>query len=231
MPVLTREQSRELDRRALTEYGLPALVLMENAARSVCAFALEMLGTRAADTHPTRIVIACGPGNNGGDGLAAARHLRIAGADVRIVLLDERCAGDCAQHLRVARAMRQPIQVWAESGTIEPCDLLIDALFGTGLSRPLDTRATSLVRAINDSRSRTSVVRTLAVDVPTGLDADTGNPVGGSDEPVVRADATITLCTAKPGLLAPHAERFVGELRVGEIGVPRELIESVANPL
>jgi NAD(P)H-hydrate epimerase len=224
--VLTAAQSREVDRLALAEFGLPTLVLMENAARAVAEVALGAL--RGADA-PSVLILA-GPGNNGGDALAAARHLHNAGAAVEVVLAypQEACKSDCALHLSVVTRMGIPVRTWDVGpplASMHP-SLIIDGVFGTGLARGLDAGTAALVRAANDLAGSGPLV--LAVDVPTGMDADTGGAVAGS--PVVRADATIAFAALKPGLLAAHAASFVGTLIVSDIGVPRELVRRLGTP-
>lgn len=227
--VLTSAQSRELDRLALAEFGLPTLVLMENAARAVADVALDVL-----EESPGEVLVLAGPGNNGGDALAAARHLHNAGIAVGVVLAYPAAIskGDCALHLRTARAMHIPVRAW-EVGrplTAGAPGLIIDGVFGTGLARPLDTSTAALVHAANALASAGPLV--LAVDVPTGLDADTGLPVGGGPaHSVVRADATVTFGAAKPGLLSLAAQALVGEVIVADIGVPAELVRRLGTPL
>lgn len=227
--ILTAAQSREVDRLALTEFGLPTLVLMENAARAVADVALDAL--KHSD-HPAVLILA-GPGNNGGDALAAARHLHNAGAAVDIVLAypPEACKGDCALHLRTVQHMNIPLRTWnpahplTSTSTTTPT-LIIDGLFGTGLARPLDATTAALIHAANALAAAAPLM--LAVDLPTGMDADSGNPVGES--PIIRADATVTFAALKPGLLALAAQSFVGEVIVGDIGVPQELLRRLGTP-
>ena len=255
--LLTTAQCREVDRLALEEFGLPGLVLMENAARHVAVAALDMLddgnarppvragieGKEGSEAHAERggtrghVLVIAGPGNNGGDGLAAARHLHNLGVGVDVLLAypASACRGDCAVHLRTVQSMGLPVREWA--GVLTPPGvatprLIIDALFGTGLALALDERASSIVRAVNTA-SASGGVRVLCVDVPTGMDADTGLAAGGGGGAgeIVRADTTITFAGVKPGLLAAAARPLVGNLLVGDIGVPRELIERLGTPL
>lgn len=223
-PVLSAEQARLIDRIAAEEYGLPTIVLMENAAR---ALAVEA-AAEARRTRCTRILICAGTGKNGGDGMAAARHLHNAGLEVRIALLDEPAAPDARVHLGVARRMGIPIGPWASepelSGGAGTGGLvIIDAILGTGLSKPVAGPASDLIGAINARRGLGAAV--VAADVPSGLDANLGIPLGAC----VRADLTVTFAGVKRGLLVHGAAALVGRVVVGEIGVPREIIARVAQ--
>lgn len=208
--IFTRESVRKLDRLAVEQYHIPSIVLMENAAIAIAAAALKMVRR----IRNPRITIYCGPGNNGGDGLAAARHLHNAGARISIILSGpmSRYAGDAAINLGIVKAMKLPIH----SATHRPTrtDLIIDALLGTGLDRPVQGVIAKLINQINRPKSPV-----LAVDIPSGLDADTGHPLGAA----VRANHTITLVGLKVGFLTPHAKVYLGKVSVGDIGIPREL--------
>jgi len=225
--VLTREAVREVDRRAVEELGVPSIVLMENAALALADAAIGVL----CETGGRRALVVCGPGSNGGDGLAVARHLHNAGADVRVALAGRAGAyrGDASINLEIVERMGLAIAdasegSLADAGDPRP-DLVVDALFGTGLTRPLEGAMAALVGQINDLRARGALV--LAVDLPSGLDADRGEVLGA----VVRADLTVTLAGVKPGLLRLEAQEVVGELIVGDIGCPRELIEELGDPI
>ena len=212
MGDLTREQSRRVDQLAMEELGLPGIVLMENAARGLASIALEM----AADRDGT-VGICCGPGNNGGDGLAVARHIANAGRAVRIHLA---VAGypegsDPAVHLGVVRAMRLPIESGPPSGEAV---LWIDGLFGTGLTRAVEGTFRTAIEALNSSEAPI-----LAIDIPSGLDADTGWPHGTA----VRATVTGTMVAPKVGFRRGDGAVYTGTVRVVDIGVPPGLIERV----
>lgn len=215
MLTFSRAGIRSLDLIAVTRYRIPSILLMENAAIAITREALSI--ARANQS----VTIICGPGNNGGDGLAAARHLHIAGRNVRILLAAPRArfSGDAATNLAIVRAMRLPIAP-ATSRFGRP-HLIIDALFGTGLDRPVTGAAAEVIARIN--RSRAPV---LSVDIPSGLDADTGLPLGAA----VRATRTLTLVGRKQGFDVPGARRFTGPVRVGDIGIPPELARAHALP-
>lgn len=222
--TLSREGARSIDRAAVEEYGLPNIVLMENAAGAIEAEAIEAL-----DGVDGLVLICCGPGNNGGDGLAAARRLHNAGVRVAIALCAEEASvkGDAAVHLRVAKKMDLPLRTVRSAedlellvrATEEPA-MVIDALFGTGLDRAMEGAAAAAANWINEREGEGLFV--LAVDIPSGLDADTGEALGGL---AVHADVTVALAGVKRGMLAATAGDYVGEIVVGDIGAPAELLE------
>jgi NAD(P)H-hydrate epimerase len=231
--ALTRAQSRELDRRAIEHYGIPGMVLMENAGRG-CADALERLGIRG------NVVILCGKGNNAGDGFVIARHLEIRGHSCRVLLLapPAELRGDAAANFAVLKKTEVPIvelckDIAPDSMSaaelrqqlLTECadaDWLVDALFGTGAQGdprpPFDT-------AIEVINSRQPPTRVLAVDVPSGLDCDTGSPSAHT----VRADHTCTFAALKTGYTQSVAQPYVGTVEVCDIGVPPLLLEEVAK--
>lgn len=216
---LKRNQLREIDRRAIEDYHIPGIVLMENAARSF----VELLSTHV-DPRDLSVTIVCGGGNNGGDGFAIARHLHNRGSHVDLVLATHaEFRGDALTNRKIAEAMG------IESTCVEGAedvinkhavDLLIDAVFGTGLSRPVDSDMGILFAIMNECG-----LPVIAVDVPSGLDCDTGEPLGAC----VRATRTITFVAEKIGFANPASKQYTGEVVVGDIGCPRELIEAVAK--
>jgi NAD(P)H-hydrate epimerase len=190
---------------------------MENAgggaARAVEAMAL------AGTPLPEPIIIVCGPGNNGGDGFVAARHLHNAGRDVRIHVAGRAAyapGSDAAVNFEIARRMGIPLSHPdpPASGRALGAGTVIDALFGTGLSRPLGPPFADWVRAINACGAPV-----IALDVPSGLDADTGDVLGAA----VRADVTLTFAAAKVGFARGSGPGLAGEVRVVDIGLPRAL--------
>lgn len=225
--LLNREASRALDRLAHDEFGIPSIVLMENASRHVADVALDAL----EDVDDPSITVVCGPGHNGGDGLAAARHLSNAGVRVTIALAADpaRLAGDAAAHLGIVRRMGLPIREIAP-GAASPdvfsgSHLIIDALLGTGLDRPVQAALAEMILAVNAARAAGALV--LAVDLPSGLDADSGKVLGAA----VHADLTVTFCGLKPCFLSIEGQALVGEVVVADIGAPRVLIERLGKRL
>lgn len=213
--ALTREQCREIDRIATEELRIPGLLLMENAAIGIAAAAQELGAGRGL------VVVVCGPGNNGGDGLAAARHLANRGADVRVQLAlpadAYRDGSDAATNLAIARAMGIPI---LENLDLSRPALVIDALLGTGLVRDIREPFRTAVAAINGAGCPV-----LAVDLPSGLDANSGEARGGA----VRATVTATMVAPKVGFARKDGPLHVGRVVVVDIGVPPSVVERVAR--
>jgi hydroxyethylthiazole kinase-like uncharacterized protein yjeF len=209
--LLTPEEMGRADALAIAG-GVPGVSLMEAAGRAVADAAIDLVASKGA-----AISVMCGPGNNGGDGFVAARLLREQGYRVRVGLLGsrERLAGDAA-----AVAERWGAEVESlTSATLNGADLIIDALFGAGLSRPLDGAAAEVAEAIN-----TSGKPVLAVDVPSGLDGSAGAALG----PVVQAMRTVTFFRMKPGHLLLPGRRLCGEVRLNDIGIPDRVLDDVA---
>jgi NAD(P)H-hydrate epimerase len=217
---LTRDEVREIDRRAIEEYGVPGVVLMENAGRG----AAELLISLAVHG---RVVICCGKGNNGGDGLVIARHLDNRRVPVQVLLFcrPEELTGDAAVNLRIVQRARLPLAVHAErsfdlaavASVLAGTEWVVDALFGTGLSGPVRAPFDQIITAINESGARV-----LAVDIPSGLDCDTGRPLGTT----VRAHHTATFVALKKGFVEPAAQEWLGKVHVIDIGAPRCLLQS-----
>ena len=217
MPSLTRAQSREIDRIAIDDWHLPGIVLMENAARGITDVAARLL--RASHLPQNAISIVCGPGNNGGDGFAVARHLLNRGCAVSVHLLADPAGysegGDSAVNLAVLRRMNASLRT---DLSLHDAGLVIDALFGTGLDRDLQEPYSGAVRAINAAQ-----VPVLAVDIPSGLDADTGFLHGVA----VKADCTATMVAPKRGFTCGEGPHHCGRIEIIDIGVPRAIVDSV----
>lgn len=236
--VFSRKQIRELDRRAAEEHAMPTLLLMENAARGVAGIILEGLqGVEAA-----HVLIVCGPGNNGGDGLALARHLHNHDLRVTVLLAAPmgKYVGDARVNLTIAQRMGLRIVDGAErpAGRFaelvsekEPPHVVVDALFGTGLDRAPVGSMSELIGEMNGYKRQGAPL--IAIDVPSGLDADSGMPMGEDlgDGGVVLADLTIALAGVKAGFMAPGARAYVGELAVIDIGAPKELVAALGHRL
>jgi NAD(P)H-hydrate epimerase len=215
--LLSRDEARALDRRAMDECGVPGVVLMENAGRG-CAELLQSLGIHG------RVVVCCGKGNNGGDGFVIARHLDNAGVDVAVQLFADPAGltGDAAVMYRVLAHSGPPIVT--HPGNVDEAQLrrelaradwVVDALFGSGLTGALRAPFDRIVSAINESPARV-----FAVDIPSGLDCDTGLPLGAT----VRAHHTATIAAMKKGFDKPEAQEWLGKAHVIDMGVPRRLL-------
>ncbi len=217
---LTREQVRRVDAIAMEKYRMPGVILMENAARAAAEAAWEIL----EKTGRFKVLVICGGGNNGGDGLAAARHLHNRGADISILLTTDpgKYSGDAQVNWQIAQAMKLPMTKAEPSGISKSkADLIIDAIFGTGLTQAPRAPFADIAGAINALH-----LPILAVDIPSGMDCDTGLPLG---ETCVRAARTVTFVAEKIGFDQPKAREFLGEVIVADIGCPRELVEEVAQ--
>jgi len=217
IPILSSVQARAFDRFLSERCAVPGLLLMENAGRNAASAVHERLGQAA------RVLCVCGTGNNGGDGFVLARHLLRLGHDVRVVLLGrgEQVAGDARVNLDAWRGIGGGLlEIDTDTGVKERLDALwdgadgiVDALFGTGLSRELSGRFRAAVESMNGSGRRV-----FALDLPSGMHADTGSALGIA----VRAQVTITFGHPKPGLLTTSGADLCGELVVADLGVPSE---------
>lgn len=212
--VLDRASVRAVDRAAVEEYGIPGVVLMENAARGLADEAMRML---AGSGRAPSVLIVCGSGNNGGDGFALGRHLHNHGAGVRFVSLGTPRPGtDAALNRGICRAMHLHESPAEDLRKHLDCDLIVDAIFGTGLDRPVSGVPAQIIERINDAGRPV-----LAVDIPSGLDCDTGEPLGTA----VRATRTVTFVGLKPAMSIPAARPYLGQVTVAPIGAPVELLE------
>jgi hydroxyethylthiazole kinase-like uncharacterized protein yjeF len=215
--VLTPHEMGEVD-RATIEAGIPGIVLMENAAGRV----VEYIARRFSPVSEQRIVVVCGKGNNGGDGLAIARqlHIRFNPRHLWIVLISdpEELSGDAAANLQMLRA--SGAQEYREFGPeMRPATLVVDAILGTGLSGPAKGAALDAILEINSAFPFAKVV---AVDIPSGLSGESGTPPGE----YVRADATVTFTAPKVCHVMPPACGLMGELEIAPIGSPPLMYES-----
>jgi NAD(P)H-hydrate epimerase len=219
--TLNRQQCRELDRRANDEYGVPSIVLMENAGRGVadklCQFGID-----------GRVVILCGPGNNGGDGYVIARHLDLRGVPVQLIEVgapsrrgDADEPSDAAINRLIAQRAGLPLVTLADAASLpdllQGASWVVDALLGTGSQGEPREPFAAVINAINQAGRPV-----VAVDVPSGLDCDLGvvSPV------TIRALHTCTFVAAKPGFYLPDADAYTGTIHVLDIGAPRSLVEN-----
>ena len=234
--LFTRAQSRIVDELAINRYGIPGMVLMENAGRGVAEILTRegagLLSTQAGDDNgPARqAAILCGKGNNAGDGFVIARHLEILGFSSKVLLLasPDELKGDARQNFEILTHTDVPlIDLFSADDLINAleseaydADCLIDAMLGTGAQgEPREP-----IRTAIEWMNRQSAIR-VAIDVPSGLDCDTGRAAGCC----VRADHTCTFVAAKVGFVEPSASEYVGRLHVVSIGVPPALIIEAAK--
>lgn len=221
VPSLSAAEMAAVDRRMIDEIGVSDAMLMETAGRAVAEVARRMLP--GGDAVGRQIVIACGSGNNGGDGLVAARHLTAWGADVAVWLTrpTDQLKGLPAQQAGILDRLGVPAQAIGGTTPVIVADLVIDALLGFSTDRPPAGAAAALIEAINASRAPV-----LAVDNPSGLNVTTGEVY----DPCVRAAATVTLALPKIGLLAPAARDVTGTLLLADIGVPPGVTAAAGHP-
>lgn len=211
MRAVTALEMQELDRRAIEVFGIPSIVLMENAGRGVSEVALRMLNPASGK----RIAIFCGTGNNGGDGFVAGRYLAKKGLQLNVYIVGEksRIKADAGINLNIMEKMGIIAQEIAVPVDIE-ADLVIDAIFGTGFKGKVKDPAASIISYLNKSD-----IPVLSVDVPSGLDADTGEALPEA----VRARKTVTMQFPKKGFYIGKGPEYVGEVITVDIGIPCEV--------
>src|SRR5436190_20515192 len=226
MRVLNSAQMREADRQTVADIGIPALVLMENAGRQAVA-AMEAMYT---DLSERQVAILCGRGNNGGDGFVVARTLVQRGVDVSVFLLGRVAdvRGDARTNLEILGRMGLTVvevsdsQAWElHSSEVSDCNLIVDAIFGTGLNAPISGLIETVIADVN-----TSGIPVVAIDLPSGLSADTPEQHG----PVVDAALTVTLAAPKLSLVLPPGETLAGDIVIADIGIPGEVIDHLDGP-
>ena len=226
MRVLSAEQMREADRRTIEDIGIPSLVLMENAGRQVVTAmqaAFEQLGS-------LRVAVLAGRGNNGGDGFVIARVLSQRGVDVTVFVLGALAdvRGDARVNLEILGRLGFAVvevpgeEAWElHASELADCDLVVDAVFGTGLRTPLTGFYETVVADLNSLGAAI-----VAVDLPSGLSADTNEVIG----PAVEADLTVTFAAPKLPLVLPPARALAGELVIVDIGIPPQVIDELEGP-
>ena len=215
--ILSREMVRQVDRCAIEEYHIPGLVLMENAGRG-CVDVLCQLGVQGP------VIICCGKGNNAGDGLVMARHLDLRGFAVRLLFWSDpsELTGDAGRNYQIAHHAALPMHHFTSpydeadmARELNGADWIIDALLGTGAHGEPRAPLDAVINQLNAHPARK-----LAVDVPSGLDCDSG----AAAQHCFRADHTCTFIAAKPGLVTSDAPQWVGQLHVLDIGTPSRLL-------
>lgn len=227
-PPLSREQVRRVDQIAIERFGIPGIELMEHAGRGTAEL-LQSVGIHG------KVTICCGSGNNGGDGFVIARHLAQAGHSVQVLLFADpaKLRGDAATNYTVMTKLDVPlrnvahdIEYEAVTDLFAGTEWIVDALLGTGATGMPRPPYPAVIRGINIASVGGSKV--LAVDLPSGLDADAGEPFrdeSGRYGPCVKADITATFVARKLGFERPSSREFTGDVDVIDIGVPPEVIE------
>jgi hydroxyethylthiazole kinase-like uncharacterized protein yjeF len=215
--VMSRDEVRAFDSWAINELGVPGVVLMENAGRS-CA---ELIKEKLTGVDGAKVCLFCGTGNNGGDGYVIARHLLSSGFGVVVVIVGERgrVKGDAKTNLDILEGSSQRIDELSLNdpdiagrvqGFAADADMLVDGIFGTGLKGQLSDEYKRLIESINGQDCPI-----LAVDIPSGLDCDSGRPLGAA----IKANYTVTFAAVKTGFAAGSASEYTGEIFVASIGV------------
>jgi len=215
--VMTRQQVRNFDSWAINTLGIPGSVLMENAGAGCSQVIMKHL----AGIDCPSVCILCGPGNNGGDGFVIARHLANASIRTTVVICadKDRISGDAKINFDIIKKMNIPIeQMDMTTGAIAEqlkgytasCDILIDAIFGTGLKGTLRSEYIELINAVGVQKTPV-----IAVDIPSGLDCDSGHPLGSA----IKAIATVTFVAVKKGFTLPEAKQYTGDVFIASIGI------------
>ncbi len=217
---------READRRTIEDIGIPSLVLMENAGRQVVA-AMEAMHGELLE-HP--VAVLCGRGNNGGDGYVVARTLLQRGVDVSVFLIGQvvDVRGDARINLEVLGRLGLSVVEIAENqawelhfSEVSDCALIVDAIFGTGLNAPVSGLVASVIADVNASG-----ITVVSIDLPSGLTADSADPIGDS----IEADTTVTLAAPKLPLVLPPGETRAGDIVIADIGIPAAILDAVDGP-
>src|SRR2546428_3861476 len=226
MRVLNSAQMREADRRTIQEIGISSLVLMENAGRQAVA-AMEAMYSDLSDRH---VAVLCGQGNNGGDGFVVARTLVQRGVDVSVFLIGRvaEVRGDARTNLEILGRLGLTVVEIADSqawelhfSEVSDCTLIVDAMFGTGLNAPVSGLIESVIADVNASG-----IPVVSIDLPSGLSADSADPIGDS----IEAGMTVTLAAPKLPLVLPPAETRAGDIVIADIGIPSDILETVEGP-
>jgi NAD(P)H-hydrate epimerase len=209
--TFSTDQMKEIERRTVEEFGIPSLILMEHAGKAVANAAAGL-----AKPFEGTVAVICGPGNNGGDGFVAARHLYNRGYDVSVFLVKDETqikAGDALANYNILKKMRIPCSKFESL----PGDtsIIVDAMLGTGTKGEITGAYKNIIEAVNKTN-----IPVASVDIPSGIDADTGAVLGCA----VKAAITVTFAGAKTGLVANAAKPYLGSLVIVDIGIPRLLI-------
>ncbi len=224
MRVVTAEEMKTLDKAAIEDYGIAGMVLMENAGRQVVETIRQVLG----EVRGKVIRIFIGKGNNGGDGLVIARHLLNMGAEVKVLALADvdESTGDAAANLKIWRKMGQKIYSLHQGDGINivrlvlmNTDLIVDAIYGTGFRGMVSDKVGRIIEVLNESGKPI-----IAVDIPSGLEADTGKAKG----PCIQATHTVTFGLPKLGLILESGVDYAGQLHIADISIPAVLVEKYA---
>lgn len=214
MNLYTNEEMRAIDRDAMSRYGIAGTTLMDNAGRAIASFIAEHY------SKDTQVAVVCGKGNNGGDGFACAHHLSNMGFRKIIVILlphKEEIRGDALYHFEKIDLNKISIKTHDEIHVLKDCQLIVDAILGTGLKEEVREPYRAIIHFINAIQKQV-----VSIDVPSGLSSDTGEVLGTC----IRAHATVTLAGMKVGVVLNQAAAYVGHLHIKDIGIPSALLKS-----
>lgn len=223
MKLVTAKQMQSLDATAIEQYNIPGIDLMEKAGQST----VEAIVARFGSPVDKQVTIVVGPGNNGGDGLVIARlfHLQGGRPEVFMLVAADKLKGDARTNFERLAQLPVPVHYLLDNDTINPIKdplakswLVVDSLFGTGLTRDIAGRFAEVIRAVNEADRPV-----VAVDIPSGLCSDTGRPLGIC----IRAELTVTFGLAKTGQVSYPGKTYVGELVIADIGIPSEAVQQL----
>ncbi len=205
MYLLSTKEMKEVERIAIEDMGVPSIVLMENAARNTAEIIIEQ--------NPKSVIVIAGKGNNGGDGLAIARHLLTNNIKTKVYFIGDKnkSTKDCATNLQILENYKANIEYGSDKINFYNCDVIVDSLVGTGLKRRLSDEYINIVDKINKSGKFV-----ISVDCPTGINSDSGDDYGVA----VNADITVTFHMAKIGLMLYPAYSHAGKIKIVDIGIP-----------
>lgn len=215
---LTSKQIYKIDKITTEKFLIPSFVLMENAGRSVAEFVFIYLMKRNKNR---KVLIFCGPGKNGGDGFVCARYLSIWGIDLKVVVFTEEYKDDVLRNYLILKKLKLPIikfEVDKIKKLLKKCDVIIDAIFGIGVSRNIEGIYKEAIELINHSKRPV-----VSIDIPSGINADTGKVMGVA----VKADFTLTMGFLKICFRKRTVKKFLGRVVVFDIGYPKMLIEKL----
>ncbi len=230
MQYLTVKKINRIDRLASEKYGIPSIILMENAGRSVAEETIKTL-KRKKPAKTQKIAVLCGSGKNGGDGFVAARYLYNYGYQVKVYLLKNpnNISGDTLTNYTILKKIGvetkliSPSKLNSLSSELKKANCIIDAIFGTGIKGKVTGLPAQIIKMVNQTKKVITSKPVISVDLPSGLDGDTGFPLGKC----VKTTVTVTMGYPKKGFLNPEAKKYLGKLIIADIGYPRNITKNI----
>lgn len=231
MQYLTVEEINRIDRLASEKYGIPSIVLMENAGRSVAEETVKLIANCRLQIANCKIAVLCGSGKNGGDGFVAARYLYNYGYQVKVYLLKNpnNISGDTLTNYTILKKIGvetkliSPGKLNSLSSELKKANCIIDAIFGTGIKGKVTGLPAQIIKMVNQTKEIITSKPVISVDLPSGLDGDTGFPSGKC----VKTTVTVTMGYPKKGFLNPKAKKYLGKLIIADIGYPRNITRNI----